>query len=998
MANIVPCSQILSYINIYQKYLICLIVVLVWLQKYFCVFLILFILISYNSKNIIMGLSMKNLVYILRSRKILVFSFLLILSIYTTASILFSDITKKMPEENQYCMDCHQDKTLKGMIDGKSRSVFVNAKSVLNSVHADVLCVDCHTDLKDSDLPHNEDVKPATCIQCHEDAVKDYEISLHGEALKRGEPLAPDCNFCHGSHDILPKNAKGSPIAPLEIPYLCGQCHQEGSKVSLTKNIHQTHILENYTQSIHGEGLFKKGLTVSANCASCHTAHKILPHTDNRSSIARENIAETCASCHQKIEEVHSKIIDGEKWETEEHTLPACVDCHQPHKIRKNFYDLGLANQECLNCHEKPDIVDSDDGRSLFVDAAKLKSSVHYDLACSKCHIEVTPSKKRACETITHGVNCGSCHDNVNENYMESTHGRLFSLDDPDAPSCQTCHGEHSVLSRYDKESKTFTLNIPDLCSECHRDGEKAAKRLEPKIKNVVANYTQSVHGKAISEGSLSVTANCSDCHTAHSEANHNNPTSSTHHDNISETCGQCHYGIENEFEKSIHSPNVSDTDEELPACNDCHPAHSIVDPTQGEFRFSIMSTCGQCHVDISKSYFDTYHGKASILGSDNAAKCHDCHHSHFILPVNNPQSTLSRDNILETCATCHPGANKGFTRYLTHATHHDPDKYPLLFITFWGMTFLLIGTFIISWLHTLLWLPKSLKMRKQIKAMKVAHSSGTRIRRFSPLERRLHIIMILSFLILAATGMILKFPYEGWAHFFVNLIGGVEAAGLFHRIAALMLFGVFFAHVFDLFRKKRQEFGSWKAMLFGPDSMLPNKKDWQDLKGTMKWFIGKGERPQYGRWTYWEKFDYFAVFWGVFVIGSTGLTLWFPEIFSIIFPGDLINVASIIHSDEALLAAGFIFTIHFFNTHFRPEKFPMDRVIFTGSYDIEEFKFDRPEEYRKLKEEGKLESLIVDPPNQKSKRAYTIFGWFALSFGLLLVFLIIISIIGLYF
>jgi hypothetical protein len=162
-----------------------------------------------------------------------------------------------------------------------------------------------------------------------------------------------------------------------------------------------------------------------------------------------------------------------------------------------------------------------------------------------------------------------------------------------------------------------------------------------------------------------------------------------------------------------------------------------------------------------------------------------------------------------------------------------------------------------------------------------------------------------------------------------------------------------------------------------------------------MKWFADKGPRPNYGRWTYWEKFDYFAVFWGIFVIGLTGLTLWFPEAFTIILSGEFINVATIIHSDEALLASGFIFTVHFFNTHFRPEKFPMDTVIFSGSYDLEEFMHDRPEEYNRLKEEGKLETLFVNPPDRTLKKVISAFGWSALIVGLLLVFLIIFSLIS---
>ncbi len=150
--------------------------------------------------------------------------------------------------------------------------------------------------------------------------------------------------------------------------------------------------------------------------------------------------------------------------------------------------------------------------------------------------------------------------------------------------------------------------------------------------------------------------------------------------------------------------------------------------------------------------------------------------------------------------------------------------------------------------------------------------------------------------------------------------------------------------------------------MLLGPDSMLPSKRDLSDFIGNMKWFVGRGPRPAYGRWTYWEKFDYFAVFWGMFVIGSTGLTLWFPEFFTRFVPGWFINVATIIHSDEALLAVGFIFTVHFFNTHLRPEKFPMDIVVFTGRMSVDDLREDKPAEYEQLVRSGKLEANLAEP------------------------------------
>jgi cytochrome b subunit of formate dehydrogenase len=157
-----------------------------------------------------------------------------------------------------------------------------------------------------------------------------------------------------------------------------------------------------------------------------------------------------------------------------------------------------------------------------------------------------------------------------------------------------------------------------------------------------------------------------------------------------------------------------------------------------------------------------------------------------------------------------------------------------------------------------------------------------------------------------------------------------------------------------------------------------------------VKWFFGWGPRPDYGRWTYWEKFDYFAVFWGVAIIGSTGLCLWFPEIFTRFLPGWSINVATIIHSDEALLATGFIFTIHFFNTHFRPEKFPIDTVIFTGRMSVEELKHDKPQLYEELVARGELERHLAEPASPRFERWVRAFGFTALAVGFTLVGLII--------
>jgi len=268
---------------------------------------------------------------------------------------------------------------------------------------------------------------------------------------------------------------------------------------------------------------------------------------------------------------------------------------------------------------------------------------------------------------------------------------------------------------------------------------------------------------------------------------------------------------------------------------------------------------------------------------------------------------------------------------------------------------------------------------------------------RFNRLHRFLHACMIVSFLSLATTGLSLKFSYTKWAVVLSRLLGGFQTAGYIHRFAAVIMFGVFTTHLVDLYRGKKRNQLSWRSLLFGPNTLVPNGQDLRDFIATMKWFLHFGPRPQYGRWTYWEKFDYFAVFWGIFIIGSTGLTLWFPVFFTRFLPGWFINVATIIHSDEALLATGFIFTVHFFNTHLRPEKFPMDTTIFTGRMQLAELKRDKPREYDALVAHGELEEHLAEPHPPIVVKTIRIFAWTALAVGFSIVVWIIYAMLFAY-
>ncbi len=886
------------------------------------------------------------------------------------------------------CLDCHT-----GHVLDKPR-LDIDPRVLAGSVHgkAGLGCTDCHAGLAGvTDFPHGK-VPPVECGSCHGDIAKTYEGSLHGREVRKGARLAPRCTTCHGGHDVTAVKDPTSKVARGRIPFLCGSCHKEGTPVTRTYDIPQDKILEHYSESIHGEGLLKRGLTVVAVCTDCHTSHNVLPHTDPRSSIYRDNVAKTCEQCHSLIEQVHQKVVRGELWQKAPDQVPVCVDCHQPHRVRKIFYDEGISDAECLKCHADPALASRRGGavRSLYVNPDEVHDSIHRNTRCAQCHTGADPaSKDRPCATIRTKVDCSICHAEVAKTYETSTHGRLVERGDPNAPLCRDCHGVHGVLGRKDPRSRTFPINVPALCGQCHREGSKAALRYKGEEHRIVENYVESIHGKGLLASGLVTTAKCTDCHTAHHVLPHDDPASSVNPGNLPATCGKCHAGVYETFRKSIHSPQVARTTKPLPTCYDCHTSHQIVRHDTEGFKLAIMSQCGKCHREVAETYFDTYHGKAAKLGGLTTAKCHDCHGAHDILPPTDPASHLSRQNIVTTCAKCHPGSHRRFAGYLTHATHHDRSKYPWLFWSFWSMTALLVGTLTVFGAHTLLWLPRSWQLMKRRRTIE-AFPHGKEFRRFPRLHRVLHIMVIVSFLGLAVTGMCLKFSYLPWARWVAAALGGFESAGYIHRICAIVTFTYFGIHLWDLVRRKRSAGKGWIRFLFGKDSMIPNAGDLRDFVATFKWFVGAGPRPSYGRWTYWEKFDYLAVFWGVAIIGITGLTLWFPEAFTYVLPGWFINVATIVHSDEALLATGFIFTIHFFNTHFRPDRFPMDTVIFTGRVPVEELKEDRRREYEELVRTGELEANLVDPLPSYVVRGFRIFGAVALTVGIGLILLIV--------
>ena len=145
-----------------------------------------------------------------------------------------------MAGDREECLACHGDKDSFSV----KEPAFIQDKKFVNSAHGKLGCTDCHIDLDGVDLPHDIPVEPVDCGMCHDDVARKQGESLHGKAAKRGDPLAPRCVTCHGSHYVIPRSDPSSPVTPLNIPFLCGKCHKEGAPVQAQRNIHQDHILQ----------------------------------------------------------------------------------------------------------------------------------------------------------------------------------------------------------------------------------------------------------------------------------------------------------------------------------------------------------------------------------------------------------------------------------------------------------------------------------------------------------------------------------------------------------------------------------------------------------------------------------------------------------------------------------------------------------------------------------------------------------------------------------
>jgi cytochrome b subunit of formate dehydrogenase len=463
--------------------------------------------------------------------------------------------------------------------------------------------------------------------------------------------------------------------------------------------------------------------------------------------------------------------------------------------------------------------------------------------------------------------------------------------------------------------------------------------------------------------------------------------------------CGTCHAEQKDQYLTSVHGKEaVEKGNPKAATCASCHSVHAVLPPKSPAGKLAIIKNCGGCHKENYESYTDTYHGQVSVLGFSYTAMCFSCHGSHEIQRVKDPASMVAPGNRLKTCQQCHANATPGFVTFEPHANAHDFARYPHVWLATKSMVALLAGVFLFFWTHTALWFYREYKDRQARKSRPhvmvddTLELQGRHFQRFKIAWRIAHLFFALSVMTLVLTGMAVQFAELPLSKAVMNAFGSPKVAGYVHRIAAAVMLGIFFLHLVHVVVRIGRNLGTWNW--FGPTSFVPNLQDAKDAVAMFKWFFGLGPRPMFDRWTYWEKFDYWAVFWGMFIIGGSGLLLWFPMFFAKFLPGWMFNVATLVHGEEALLAVGFIFTIHFFNGHLRPEKFPMDTVIFTGRISEEELKDERAVQYERLQREGALAGKEAPAPTLESRA----FGWFVggatMALGIVAIVLIVYSVV----
>ena len=617
-----------------------------------------------------------------------------------------------------------------------------------------------------------------------------------------------------------------------------------------------------------------------------------------------------------------------------------------------------------MACHSDATLSHEVNGKtvSLHVDPQAFKDSIHGRMfTCVDCHTDV---KSAAHETPPQHITCATCHADEQTAYDRSLHARAVKGGNANAATCVDCHGSpHELLPASDPKSGVNHINIPATCGTCHSQKfvmEKSGLTVQP-----VASYQQSVHGHAVANGSEKA-AVCTDCHGTHEILDAKEAKSSIFKFNVPLTCGKCHDQISREFQQSIHGQAIAKANWQAPVCTDCHGIHFIKahgDPTSPVSAQNVAQlTCGRCHEGVRLSqefgiegrrattYLASYHGLASRLGSQIVANCASCHGTHSIFPSSDPRSTIHPANLARTCGQCHPGVTEKFTSAKVHVDaplSADIGSKAVRWIRkfYLSLIFAVIGGMLAH--NFIIWRSKAIARRK------LEHRFVTRMpRRF----RWQHAALLSSFILLVLTGFALRFP-DSWFASMLSL--GERMRHLLHRIAAVVLIGVSVFHLCDVILTRQ---GRRLAR-----DLFPTLDDLKGAWQNLAYYLGfSGRKPEFARFNYAEKAEYWALVWGMFVMAGTGVMLWAKVFFGNHLPRWWLDVATAIHYYEAVLATLAIVVWHFYQVFLDPDVYPMNWAWFDGKMPLhlyqEEHGLD-PQPVIEETNDSESEALVTKEP-----------------------------------
>ncbi|HAL55010.1 MAG TPA: cytochrome B [Bacteroidetes bacterium] len=694
---------------------------------------------------------------------------------------------------------------------------------------------------------------------------------------------------------------------------------------------------------------------------------------------------EDCLACHsdkslttERKGKSTSLFVDEAVLAKSPHKMFVCVACHVGFDAQNLPHKERIDPVNCRTCHR-----DAGVKHTFHPQLAKASGTNGAPaVSCKQCHGTHNVDSPKLTGSKFHAANqpasCGTCHENVRDTYVHSSHAKAFSEGIKGAPHCISCHQNGVTRVQAGEDSTKLKIKQEKLCLACHLDDPNVRSRISPTA-GFIASFQASVHSAALDRGNGKA-ANCIDCHGSHEMKKGSDPSSRVNKFNIPATCGRCHQEITEQYTYSVHGAAVSKGIDAAPVCTDCHGEHNILrhtDPKSPVARGNVSAqVCSPCHSSLKlsqkfglasdrfKSFADSYHGLATEAGSVEVANCASCHGVHDIKPSSDPSSRIHKNNLAATCGTCHPGANENFTKGSVHVIVTEKQEEVLYFVAT-AYIVLIVVTIGGMFFHNLLdFIKKSKKQlmyrRGLIPRPPVAHRLYLRM---SLNERIQHGALLISFITLVLTGFALKFP-EAWWVWPIRSVSPLmfELRGVTHRIAAvvMVLAGLYHSYYVLFVPRGKQLIRD----------LLPKLQDVNDAVAVLKYNLGLSPvKPKFGRFSYIEKSEYWALIWGTVVMSVTGVILWFDNTFLGLLTKLWWDVARTVHYYEAWLATLAIIVWHFYFVIFNPDSYPLNVAFWKGTLTEEEMDEEHPLELEEIHRREMIAALEEAKSEGESKK-----------------------------